>query len=221
MIRKLLICPYFGEFPSWMPKWECSVARLAPLGYDVLVDTDEAAFRVRVEHILGVTVPPGIYGTGKTWDYRAALGVLYADELDGYDFWGHTDFDCVYGRVDQFVTDDLLDGLDVFSNHDVYQCGCWALYRNIPVVNELFAARVPDWRSHLEDGAPTAWVEESFSRAVEAADGRGDLRKLWVQWQAFTVGALDALRQDPDGALYVNDQEVMMAHFRRTKEWPV
>ncbi len=107
MIKKLFICPYFGTLPSWFDSYLANIELLKPLGYDWHVTTNLKLFRERVGDILGIQCPI-VPGTGKVWDYRPALGVLFAEEVKGYDYWGHTDFDCVYGRVDRFVGDEFL-----------------------------------------------------------------------------------------------------------------
>lgn len=107
MIKKLMICPYFGILPPWFDSYLANIEMLKPLGYDWHITTNLKLFKERVGDILGIKCAI-VPGTGKVWDYRPAFGVLFAKELKRYDYWGHTDFDCVYGRVDRFVTDEFL-----------------------------------------------------------------------------------------------------------------
>lgn len=107
MIKKLMICPYFGTLPPWFDSYLANIEMLKPLGYDWHITTNLKLFKERVGDILEIKCPI-VPGTGKLWDYRPAFGVLFAEELKRYDYWGHTDFDCVYGRVDRFVTDEFL-----------------------------------------------------------------------------------------------------------------
>lgn len=218
MIRKLLLLPYFGQLPPWMDLWRENVAELAAHGYDILLDHDEDSFRARVRDRLGVECPP-MFGTSKTWDYRPALGMLYADEMQGYDFWGHTDLDCVYGRVERWVTDEFLDGVDMHSNCSTYLNGCWSLYRNVPVVNELFTG-ISSWQATLEDPEPSGWGETFVSQRIAAMHDAGEIRKAWTQWQVFEPNELACLRRLPDRRLLSDGIEVMMCHFRRTKVYP-
>lgn len=217
MIRKLFVCPYFGDLPEWMPLWLENFERLRAVGYDVLIDQDEGAFQLRVEEVLGIEAPP-MAGTGNVWDFRAAFGLLYADEIEGYDFWGHTDFDVVYGRVENWVTDEFLDGLDVHSNHATYQMGAWSLYRNIEPVNSAFL-RCPEWRENTEGANPTGWVEGAFSEKIAQMDAAGEIRKVWTSWQARNLDDFSALHWDGE-RLMEGPVEVAMAHFRRTKVYP-
>lgn len=111
-----MICPFFGKMPEWMDKYE------GPKGYEMLIDTDLNKFKQRVGDILHIEYP-GVQGSGKVWDYRCALGLLYAEEIAGFDYWGHTDFDCVYGDVEKWVSDKFLLTVDVHSNHHSYVNG--------------------------------------------------------------------------------------------------
>lgn len=203
--------PYFGKLPEWYDKFEL------PKGYDIFLDQDLEGFKKRVKEKLGIEYK-GLEGGGKVWDYRGALGYLYADEIRGYDFWGHTDFDCVYGDVDKWVTDEFLSEVDVHSNHDTYVMGAWALYRNCPEVNYLFLRG--DWYQNMSGVEPTGWVEESFSRLLE----QSGLRYRYTFWQGNPYTTEPNLKKE-DGKLYqeINGkwEEIMQFHFRRSKRWPL
>lgn len=207
-IKKLLIVPFFGPLPEWMDKYE------KPEGYDILIDQDLEGFKKRVKDILGIECPIES-GTGKVWDYRPTLGLLYAKELEGYDFWGHTDLDCVYGDVDRWVTDEFLNDLDVLSNHNTYVCGFFSLYRNTKVVNEFFMKH-PFWKDFLTDDRINAWVESDFSRYLESSG----LRYAYRSWQGDYTDTSPNLKKE-DGGLYQDGTEIAMFHFRRSKKWPL
>ena len=215
MIKKIFICRYFGEFPEWMERYQAHFNEtLKPAGYDILVDTDLGGFKKRVKDKLGIEYP-GFPGTGKVWDYRGLLGFLYEEEIKGYDFWGHTDFDCVYGDVDKWVTDEFLSSLDVHSNHNTYIMGAWTLYRNISEVRELFK-KVKNWQDFLIKPESNGWVEKEFSRALE----QSGLRYKYTFWQGNPWDENPKLKKE-NGKLYQDGKEVMMFHFRHSKKWPI
>lgn len=217
MISKCLVCPYFGEHPPWWKHWLRNSEHLHELGYEFLFDRNEDEFRKRVRRVLGIECP-SMWGTGKIWDFRPALGLLYEKELAGFDFWGHTDFDVVYGRVDQFVTDEFLQDLDMHSDCADYVNGPWSLYRNTTQMRELFMEEVM-WEEMLTEPEPNGWAEFSFSGLIRAAHDEGSLVKAWTQWQVFEERDLNELWM-ADGRLTLRGQEVFMAHFRRTKVYP-
>lgn len=204
--RKLFLCPWFGPLPEWWGLYR------PPAGYDFLLFTDRDGFDGRCRERLGVGYPDVVAPHG----FRPALGVLFAEEIAGYDFWGHTDLDCVYGRVGRWVTDEFLEGLDVHSNHRDYVCGPWTLYRNRSVVNELFM-RTPGWRD-LMVSSP-GWAEVEFTRTLDDAHGAGDVCRLYSHWQVRDQNDLSGVRFDGD-RLLDGDEEIFMAHFNRHKVYP-
>lgn len=213
MIKKLLIAPWFGPAPPWIDHWANNITRLEEHGYDVHVSMDQPEFNLRVQNLFDIPNAIGDDGR-KLCDYRCAFGLIYAEELEGYQWWGTTDLDVVYGRVERYVTDDFLDELDLHSNHPTYVSGPWSLYRNVPAVNELFTLH-EDWRGHLENPTTTGWVETEYSRLVES----GLINYAYTNWQAQNLNNFDSLRWDGDRLMEGRD-EVMLAHFRRTKEYP-
>ena len=144
--------------------------------------------------------------------------MLYADEAASYDFWGHIDFDVVLGRVEQFVTDEFLDGIDIHSNHDAYMNGSWSLYRNDVTVNALFLESA-GWPLALDDPTPSGWLETVYSDLVLKAEAEGRLRKAWTEWQVFKAEDLAEVHWEGE-RLMLHGQEQMMAHFRRSKIYP-
>jgi len=213
MLKKIFIMIWFGPLPEWTDQWIANMERLKPLGYDYLMFTNLEMFKARVRDKLDLE-PNILPQTGKPWDYRAMLGVLFEEEIKGYDFFGHTDFDCVYGNVDKWVTDEFLDGLDVHSNHNEYICGPWTLYRNIKEVRELYM-KTPSWRPILMDQRSTGWVEMEYSRLLE----NSGLRYKYTLWQNKDFNIDKNIRWD--NGLYDGDEEIMMFHFKRTKRYPL
>ena len=215
MIRKLIIAPWFGPLPSYYKLWVNNIGRLAPHGYHIYGTFDKEDFNRRVKAALGIENAIGDDGR-KVCDYRCTFGVIYADliEKGSFDFWGTTDVDMVYGRVEEWVTDDFLADIDLHSNHPTYVSGPWSLYRNTPPVNELFM-HYEDWRGELGNPRTTGWVETSFSRLLEDSL----LGYSYTNWQTKNLDNFDRLHWDGDKLMEGRD-EVMVAHFRRTKEYP-
>lgn len=213
-MNKILICPWFGPLPEWWPKYEEHIKHLKAQGYDFLLTNDVDDFKLRCKEKLGVDAPI-VEGGSKIHDFRATFGVLYADEIKGYDFWGHTDFDMVYGDVNKFFPDKFYENLDIHSNHDTYMCGPWSLYRNKLEVNLLFM-QFPGWKEKLEDPKTSGWVEMEFSRLVE----KSGLRYKYTFEQGNPYTTTPNLSFE-NGKLYQDGVEIAMFHFRRSKRWPL
>lgn len=229
MHRKLIICPWFGPLPPWFDQYLANIELLKPYGYDWLITTNLSLFKQRVGDKLGVKCPIE-HGAGKVWDYRACLGLLFEEEIAGeYQYWGHADFDCVFGRIDHFMPDVELNVLDIWSNHadpkephGGYICGPWSLYRNGNTVANLFK-RYGRWREKLEQREATGWVEfqDGFTGVVDRAHELGDINRRYTMYQTKDLNDFSTLKLDSDGTLYEGGREIMMAHFRRKKEWPL
>lgn len=98
--------------------------------------------RDRFSMVLGRTV--GLKIPYKLCDYRPMFGEIFSEELAGFDFWGHCDFDVVFGRIRETLP------AAVFVEFDkVLIRGNFALYRNTEWMNSLFrhVALDVDWRT--------------------------------------------------------------------------
>lgn len=218
VIKKLIICPWFGELPRWFDKWLANVELLKPMGYDFLVTTNLDLFNDRCEKVLGFRTPI-VPGGGKLHDYRPAFGALFEEELKGYDFWGHTDFDCVYGNVERFLPDSYLEELDVYADCP-YICGPWTLYRNTERVNQAFYS-TDAWKIELKNPATTGWGETSFSDRIKALAQSGYIGTAkFGSFHRFDVDEFTMLGMYGK-ELQVGHEPIMMFHFRRTKEYPI
>lgn len=204
-MRKIFLLPYFGKYPDWLDKW---VANMELLDYDYKIFSNLKLFKQRVEDILGIKCNIK-EGTGKVWDYRCALGLLYQDEIKDYDLWGHTDFDCVYGDVDKYMPNEF----DIWSNHYDYIMGAWSLYKNNDQINNLFKLS-PNWKNILESNDIYGWVEREYTQIANK-----NAKVVYTFYQTKNLNDFSTL-SFKDNKLYEGNEEIMMAHFRRTKQYP-
>lgn len=223
MISKVLLVPYFGEFPPWFDLFLTDFNRtMKPQGYDLMLEVDLPDFKERVKRKLGIDCQI-VRGTGKAWDYRGSLGFLYEEEIKDYDFYGHCDFDVVWGQINKWASDEVLSELDVYSSHNEYVCGCFSLYRNHLTVNHLFES-CPTWKMRMEDPVPNGWIETDFSRTLELSGLR---YKYDISIQGFPFTDKPVLKKEGDRLLQLFNEknfdwrEVGLFHFRRSKKWPL
>ncbi len=209
-MKILIISPWFGAWPRWHRSYFANVKRQP---FDWLFPHDLPQFRRRVKRKLGIN-PAIRAGTGKIHDFRPAFGEIYAKEIEGYDFWGHTDLDCVYGRLGHFYNDELLAELDLYSDSPGYVGGPWTLYRNTADLRSLY--RDSDaWRDILEDDRATGWIEDDYSALVD----RSDLRVRYEVQHGYNDVAF--LRMKRGRLLHWQGKEIPFFHFRWTKRWPL
>lgn len=136
---------YFGNLPNYFSLWkkscECNpnvdflilgdqkLTNLPPNVRSVFMTLDD--IRTRATNILGF--PARLDAPYKCCDYRVIFGLMFADYLDGYDYWGHCDFDMLFGDLKSFFEKHSLYSYDKFLT-----MGHLSLYRNIPSVNSRY-----------------------------------------------------------------------------------
>jgi hypothetical protein len=74
----------------------------------------------------------------KLCDFKPAYGFLFQEYLSNYQYWAHCDLDIIWGNMGSFLTDDFLSSYDYISLRHDYTTGCFSVYKNCQIVNELF-----------------------------------------------------------------------------------
>lgn len=74
----------------------------------------------------------------KLCDLKPAYGVIFSEYIDNYDYWGITDIDIVFGRIREFITEELLAEYEVVSVRNDYPTGSFMLFKNEEKINNLF-----------------------------------------------------------------------------------
>ncbi len=146
----LVIC-YMGRLPAYIDcvfrSCECNedidwliftddqTARRTPANVRIMPATFDG-LREQFSRMLGMEVCiPNSYQLCK---FKPAYGYLFEDVLKGYDFWGHTDLDVIYGDLRKFIREDIL------AAYNKVLCRAHlSLYRNVPEVNKYFMLEAP------------------------------------------------------------------------------
>ena len=72
-------------------------------------------------------------------DFKPLFAHLFPEEVEDYEWWGYVDSDMILGNVRKFLTDEMLSEYDLICPlAERFTMGPFMLYRNAPVVNELF-----------------------------------------------------------------------------------
>jgi hypothetical protein len=208
-----LIVPHFGDRPPYFPLVVRSMARnpdvhwllftdrpvtAAPPNLEVqLCEFGDLAARIRGHF----DFPVSLENPYKLCDFRPAFGEIFREELAGYDFWGHSDLDVVFGRIRQHLPPEAFDADKVLFQ------GNFALYRNTPEAARWFRHEVGEvsyrdamTRPHathfdewggiyyiVEDLGVPCWNEDvifdlsfhMYRTRDEAAEGRDPRRYAW------------------------------------------
>lgn len=140
-----IIACYFGILPDWFDLWIYSAA--LNKNYDFLLITDsniKSTYKnVRIitmsiqdfselcSHKLKLNI--NIKAPYKLCDFKPVYGIIFEEYLNKYNFWGHCDLDQIWGRIEVYVNDKILDEYDKIN-----LCGHFTLYRNTIKINKLY-----------------------------------------------------------------------------------
>lgn len=172
----LILMPYFGKWPFWMPLFIKSCEYNSDVNWLLIGDCGEleglpanvdyqycsfADYCERVSKRLELDFRPD--SPYKLCDLKPAYGFLHQEEIQGYDFWGFGDLDLVYGDLRQVYTEKMLKKYDLISNHATRVSGHLCLLRNTNRICTAFK-KIPNWKDALENPQHLAIDEKAFSR---------------------------------------------------------
>lgn len=161
--RIVLICPYMGPLPVWLPVFLASCRSNPEVDWLIVTDAEfsfpekHSPDNVRwmhsdIEQIAKRATTKLGFETRLNWDHarklcdlKPAYGLLFEERMRGYDFWGHCDLDIVWGRIRHFITDDILRQNDIISSRMGKIAGHFTLYRNTDAINGIIRD-VPGFR---------------------------------------------------------------------------
>lgn len=264
MLRKVFVLTQFGSPHEWTEEYFKNIGQLGQYGWYWKIFTPNKYENVpaNVEIIpmtieefddlmfkkLGYSPKNTLTERGvpskAVSDLYVACGVILEDYLKGYDFWGITNWDVVYGRLDHYLPDSLLNILDVFTDDVGAVNGVFSLFRNIPVVNNLFKD-IPDIEMLLTEHELFGIDEYNLIEPIKQA--AKEQRIVYIHPEYYHFHSYDRLAHhvpipkleiQEDGSLweqfidvdppkgYINfpkgyiAREIMYFHFNYTKKWP-
>jgi len=217
MLKKLFIRPYFGVLPEWMEQYNKNIIGLKPDGFDWWIITDKEFYSDLIQKKLGIK-PNFDYDACKSSEFGPAFGIIFEDYLKGYDFWGYTNLDVVYGNLKKFIPDTFLTCTDVFSDDPRDMCGPFSLCRNNKLVNNLFKEH-PNWKQIFEDKKHNAFDEKGFTDIVRKASQDGKIRLNFARWHGEDTNNKIVCQKNL--SVFADGKEVMFYHFKEKKIWPL
>lgn len=169
--RIRVILAYFGRLPDTFPLWLLSASRCRDIEW--LLVTDDATPLDYPDNVTVARMPwgdlcdrvRGRIDIGRPvkldggWDLCAlkpAYGEIFADMLEGCDWWGYCDPDVIFGDVGSFLPPAVLDAHD-----KILWLGHLSLYRNTPAMTGGF---------RLPTKAGEVLYREAFSGGVLCFD---------------------------------------------------
>ncbi len=145
----IIIC-YFGKWPSYFPYFLSSIAhnkifhwllfsdnnynfpKYDNISYNKIdinefnrLASDKTNIKIRIEKAY------------KLCDIRPLFGKIFEDQLRGFDFWGYSDIDIIYGQISDFINYEITENYDIISTYQGFLSGPLCLFRNNNRINEL------------------------------------------------------------------------------------
>lgn len=138
-----LIACYFGPLPPWIDYYLLSCSYCPTIDFLIVTDQQVPAAappNVRFWQITRgefdtlatetIGVPIRLSHVRKLCDFKPTYGHLFQHLIEGYEFWGYTDLDIVYGDLRGFLSKAHLERYDLFTARREYLVGHFSLLRN-------------------------------------------------------------------------------------------
>ena len=116
MIKIAVIIPYFGKFPNYFELFLKSCKMNPTIDWIIFTDSKEnyhypanvrriettfeelkSRFQKKFDFKIALDSPY------KLCDYKVMTGYLFEDYLEGYDYWGYSDVDMLFGDIRKFL----------------------------------------------------------------------------------------------------------------------
>jgi hypothetical protein len=233
--RILMTAAYFGRWPNWFPAYIASCAANKEIDWLFLTDCEIpenpypniryaamtlADLNQRATETLKVPVRKDVYSQ---CDIRPAYGLILEEFFQGYEFWGHTDVDIIWGDIKTFISDEILDKNSIVSSRKNTFSGHFTLYKNVDSINNLFRKHV-EWKNFVENETYHCFDEKRMGQLIRtiSEDGKWDDHKIY--WPSELVLNWQELNHNHYGWNWNNGrlldgkkQEHMYIHFMTWK----
>lgn len=146
MKKICLINAYFGEFPIYFDLWLNSCKYNESIDFIIFTDNHDKynyPKNVKVYYMSFNELKDIVQNNFnfkivldtpyKLCDYKVAYGEIFHNYISEYDFWGHCDFDLIWGNIRKFFNESILN-----SNDKIYIHGHCSIYRNVGFVNSRY-----------------------------------------------------------------------------------
>lgn len=140
-----LVVAYFGCFPNYFPLWVKSCSYNPTIDFWIFTDQiieDLPAnvkcvkmtlleMKNRATKVLGFNAT--LSRPYKCCDYKPIYGLMFADYVQHYDYWGHCDIDLIFGDLQTF-----FDRYNLYSYDKFGMLGHLSLFKNNENVNKTY-----------------------------------------------------------------------------------
>ena len=148
MKKGCFLIPYFGKLPNYFEVFAKSCSQNTSYDWKIFTD-DETKYKIpKNVEIIKMTFSEfkklvfekfkedfPIIEPHKICDYKPAFGYIFEEFIskEDYKMWGHCDLDIIVGKLDDFITDDMINTYD-----KMFCLGHMILYKNDYENNRFF-----------------------------------------------------------------------------------
>lgn len=238
-----IVVAFFGRAPFWLPAFLLSCRENRDVRWFLYTDFDVASeipanvalkymevrdFSLRSSEVLGTKVEIQRSLT-KICDLKPAYGLIFADDLQPFDFWACSDLDIIWGNIRHFVTDGLLQEYDIVSSRAHRLSGHFTLFRNTVQTNRTFelipdlteALAYPRYR-HLDERELTRHLRDRLDRTPlpswPRVYWREDLTTSAAYQRVLGDSHADSLWWRNGRTFGADGKELMYLHFHKLKQ---
>jgi hypothetical protein len=173
-----LIIVYYGNWPDWIPfflkscsgnksiHWLIFSNHIPPGDIPENVVYHPLTLRELVQIIMDtIQIKPAIIHPYKFTDFKPAYGHIFQEYLRDYSHWGYSDLDLVYGSINTFIDDRMLDDHDIISPSPDFFPGHFLLMKNNTQMTTLYQNAV-NWKEILTSEKYHCFDEHLLSKGV-------------------------------------------------------
>lgn len=177
-VKICVIGIYFGELPQYFKLWLKSAEINSQIDFLIFTDCkckllpknvrfvkmNLSDVKKRADAVIGFDTE--LTKPYKCCDYRPCFGLMFSDYLKGYDYWGHCDFDMIFGDIMYFLKKFNIEKYDKFLSQ-----GHLAFYRNTAENNSRF------WKLGSKCGNQSQIFSSPEAFAFDETSGIGSIYK--------------------------------------------
>ena len=241
--RIAIVATHFGRSPVWLPAFLQSCRENPDVRWLIYTDIDVTVpvpanvefkptplheFNARCSDALGARIDVQSTFLKKLSDLKPAYGMIFADDLEPFDFWAYSELDVIWGDIRSWITDDLLAEHDLIAATKYKLCGHFTLFRNTEQMNRTFEI-MPDAVRTMADPRHLRLDERPFTRQLHALAKERSASCPRISWDRdLTMSAQyqRALPNGPGGNLWwclgktydADCNELMYLHFHKLKK---
>lgn len=156
-----MIIPYFGKWPEWIDLFLYSASQNKLVDFIFYTDCDvpaESFANIKFNTIsfsdylklVNDKLTLNFYPKNpyKLCDLRPFYAKIHELDFKNYEFYGWCDIDIIFGDLSEYLTDELLNNIDVFTTHDLRLSGHFCFFRNSRKNIEMYS-KIYNWKNEL------------------------------------------------------------------------